>query len=509
MTGTSAAARSSQMQAAGAALLEMRGIRKAYPGVRALDGVDLELVGGEVAAVVGENGAGKSTLMKVLGGAVMPDAGSMRLDGRTVTWRSPREARDAGIAVIHQELSLVPGLTAPENIFLGREPTRAGWIAGGTERRQAARLLERLGARIDLDLPCGRLSTAQQQLVEIARAIAGDVRILVMDEPTASLAHAETARLHDVVRDLRARGVAVVWISHRLEEIAAICDRIVVLRDGRRVGGGPVGDFDRRRLIALMVGREMAEEYPSRTAEVGAVRLEARSLRRGPAVHDVSFTVRRGEIVALAGLIGSGRTETLRLLFGAERLDGGTILLDGRPLRLRSPRDAIAAGIALLTEDRKRQGLVLAHSVRENIALPNLADLGRWGCIDGRRERALVHRLARQLQVRMPHAEVPAAALSADNQQKVVLAKWLAGSSDVLLFDEPTRGIDVGARYELYRLMHDLAAAGKAIVMASSDLPEVLGMADRIVVLHGGRVAGELPGGAATTAEQVMELAVA
>lgn len=509
MTGTSAAACSGPMQAAGAVLLEMRGIRKAYPGVRALDGVDLELVGGAVVAVVGENGAGKSTLMKVLGGAVMPDAGSMRLAGRTVTWRSPREAREAGIAVIHQELSLVPGLTAPENIFLGREPTRAGWIAGGTERRQAARLLERLGARIDLDLPCGRLSTGQQQLVEIARAIAGDVRILVMDEPTASLAHAETARLHDVVRDLRARGVAVVWISHRLDEIAALCDRVVVLRDGRRVGGGPVEDFDRRRLIALMVGREMAEEYPRRVADVGAVRLEARSLHRRPAVHDVSFTACRGEIVALAGLVGSGRTETLRLLFGADRPDGGTILLDGRPLRLRSPRDAIAAGIALLTEDRKRQGLVLARSVRENIALPNLADLGRWGCIDRRRERALVDRLARQLQVRMPHAEVPAAALSGGNQQKVVLAKWLAGSSDVLLFDEPTRGIDVGARYEIYRLMHDLAAAGKVIVMASSDLPEVLGMADRIVVLHGGRVAGELPGGAATSAEQVMELAVA
>ena len=490
-------------------LLEMRGIAKSFPGVQALRGVDLDLVPGEVVALLGENGAGKSTLMKVLGGAHRPDAGTLRLDGRPVAFRSPQEARAAGIAVIHQELNLVPGLTAVENIFLGQERARAGFVRRAEERRRAAELFRRLGATIDLDLPCAKLPTAARQLVEIARALACDARVIVMDEPTAALSDAEAGRLFDIVRDLGARGIAVVYISHRLDEIFSLADRVVVLRDGRHVGSRPRAGLGRKELIELMVGRELAEEYPRRTSQPGSVRLAVAGLSRGRAVRDVSFSVRAGEILALAGLVGAGRTETLRLIFGADPRESGEILLDGRPLDVRSPHDAITAGIGLLTEDRKLQGLVLGRSVRENFALPNLGRLSRAGFIAGHREREAFGRHVAALRIKAPHHDEAARNLSGGNQQKVVLAKWLERDCEVLLFDEPTRGIDVGARYEIYRLMNDLVARGKALVMASSDLPEVLGMADRILVMHDGRVTGELDNRRGCTQEDVMRLAMA
>ncbi len=494
---------------AAAPLLEMRGIVKSFPGVQALRGVDLDLAAGEVLALLGENGAGKSTLMKVLGGAHRPDAGTLRLDGQPITFRSPHEARAAGISVIHQEFNLVPGLTAVENIFLGQERARAGFVPRAEERRRATELFRRLGATIDLDLPCARLPTAAQQLVEIARALAYDARVIVMDEPTAALSDAEAGRLFGIVRDLQARGIAVVYISHRLDEIFALADRVVVLRDGRHVGARPKAGLGRKELIELMVGRELAEEYPRRTSRPGAVRLAVSGLARGRAVRDVSFQVRAGEILALAGLVGAGRTETLRLIFGADRKDAGEILLDGRPLEIRSPRDAIAAGIGLLTEDRKLQGLMLGRSVRENFSLPNLARLSRLGFMDSRREReAFGHHVA-ALRIKVPHQDEAARNLSGGNQQKVVLAKWLERDCEVLFFDEPTRGIDVGARHEIYQLMNDLVARGKAIVMASSDLPEVLGMADRILVMHDGRITGELDNRRGCTQEEVMRLAMA
>lgn len=488
-------------------LLTMAGIVKSFPGVQALRGVDLTLYTGEVLALLGENGAGKSTLMKVLGGAHRPDDGTIAIDGRDVIFRSPQESRAAGVAVMYQEFTLVPGLTAVENIFLGQEQSRAGFVARSDERRRATELFARLGVEIDLNVPCRRLSTAQQQLVEIAKALALDARIIVMDEPTAALTSHEATRLFDIIRDLARQGIGIISITHRLEEVFAIADRVMVLRDGGNVGERPIARITRSEMIELMVGRELAGEFPPRTASIGEPRLEVAHLSRPPAVRDVSFAVRCGEILAITGLVGAGRTETVRLIFGADPRDSGEIRLDGKLLAISSPRDAIAAGIGLLTEDRKLQGLVLGHSVRENFALPNLGRLSRRGFVDLAREREAVGRSVDQLHIKVASQEQAVGTLSGGNQQKVVLAKWLARNCEVLIFDEPTRGIDVGAKYEIYLLMNGLVVAGKSIIMISSELPEVLGMADRILVMHDGRVTGEITDVPRASQEQVMELA--
>lgn len=489
-------------------LLEMRGIVKSFPGVKALRGVDLHLHSGEVLALLGENGAGKSTLMKVLGGAHLADEGTIAIDGMVTTFRSPQDSRRAGIAVIYQEFNLVPALTAAENIFLGQEKTQGGLIAQQDERQRAAEIFERLGVEMDLDIPCRRMTTAQQQLVEIAKALAADARILVMDEPSAALTSHEVARLFGVIRDLTARGIGIIYISHRLEEIFIIAKRVTVLRDGASVGERPIGDLTRNALIELMVGRELKNEFPSRHVQLGKTRLEAIGLSRGNAVQNVSFHVRSGEILALTGLVGSGRTEVVRLIFGADQRDAGKILLEGRELNIRSPRDAIAAAIGLLTEDRKLQGLVLGHSVRDNFGLPNLERLSKFGLVQAKQEREEFGTYVNSLKIKIPHQEQKAKNLSGGNQQKVVLAKWLARNCDLLIFDEPTRGIDVGAKYEIYLLMNELVAQGKSIIMISSELPEVLGMADRILVMHQGHVVGEIADAKSATQEQIMKLAI-
>lgn len=494
---------------AAAALLEMRGIVKSFPGVQALRGVSLALRPGEVLALLGENGAGKSTLMKVLGGAHRADAGVIAIGGREVHFHSPQDARRAGVAVIYQEFNLIPGLTACENIFLGQELTRVGFVQRKEERQRAAALFRRLGVEIDLDAPCWRLTTAQQQLVEIAKALAFEARVIVMDEPSAALTTHEVERLFEIIREMRRQGIGVIYISHRLDEIFAIADRVTVLRDGANVGERAVTGLTRHEMIEMMVGRELKDEFPKRSVAIGPPRLEVAGLRRGRAVCDVSFAVRRGEILSLTGLIGAGRTETVRLIFGADVREAGELRLDGNLLAIRSPRDAIGAGIGLLTEDRKLQGLVLGHSVRENFGLPNLQRLSRRGFVQLGREREEFADYVRALQIKTPHGEQPAGHLSGGNQQKVVLAKWLARNCEVLIFDEPTRGIDVGAKYEIYLLMNELAAQGKAIIMISSEMPEVLGMADRILVMHDGRVTGEIADVAHATQEQVMQLAVA
>jgi len=495
-------------------LLQMRQIVKSYPGVRALRGVDLRLHAGEVVALLGENGAGKSTLMKVLGGAVLPDAGEILLDGKPVKLRSPAEAQRTGVAVIYQEFNLIPGLSASANIFLGREQSQAGFVALGNERRDAQQLFSRLGARIPVDRLCRDLTIAQQQVVEIAKALSRQARILVLDEPTAALTTNEVERLFAIVRDLKAQGLGIVYISHRLDEIFQLADRVLVLRDGQCVDDRPLRDVTRSALIERMVGRPLTDEFPKRTDSTkqddarSPPKLEVRGLVRGRAVRDVSFTVGRGEIVALTGLIGSGRTETARLIFGADQRDSGEILLDGVPLRITSPRDAIRAGIGFLTEDRKLQGLILQHSVRENFGLPNLSWLSSFGFVNVQREREALRAQGVTLRLKAARVDQPARNLSGGNQQKLVLAKWLARRCEVLLFDEPTRGIDVGAKYEIYQLIHALAAEGKGILMISSELPEVLGLADRILVMHDGLVRGEIRDLAAATQEQIMELAV-
>ncbi|MBI2949135.1 MAG: sugar ABC transporter ATP-binding protein [Verrucomicrobia bacterium] len=486
----------------------MRGISKLFPGARALDEVDLTLNRGEVLAVAGENGAGKSTLIKILAGALQPDAGAILIHGEDIKFSGPTAAQRLGIAVIYQEFNLVPSLTVRENIFLGRERAQAGFVRVREESQAAGALFQRLGVEINPEARCQSLTVAQQQLVEIAKALSQQTQIIVMDEPSATLTTQEVERLFSVIRDLRSQGIGVIYISHRLDEIFQIADRVLVLRDGRHVATRPMAKADRDTLIELMVGRKLESEFPKRRAVIGEERLVVEGLGRGEKVRNVSFAIRRGEVLGLTGLIGAGRTETARLLFGADRLETGAIQLDGRKLRLRNPRDAIRAGIALLTEDRKAQGLVLGRSVRENFGLPNLPLLSRAGFVRPRRERSALSRYVDSLRIRVSHLDQPARQLSGGNQQKVVLAKWLERNCHVIVFDEPTRGIDVGAKYEVYLLLNELAAQGKAILMISSELPEVLGMSDRILVMHEGRITGEITDIARATQEQILRLAV-
>ena len=489
-------------------LLRMRGIDKSFPGVRALRSVDLTLHAGEVLALLGENGAGKSTLIKVLSGAHRADAGTIEVGGVRTALSTPADAHRAGIAVIYQEFNLVPALTARDNLFLGRDIARGGFIRHAEERTRTAQLFARIGLAVAPDARVRDLSIASQQVVEIAKALGLAARILVMDEPSATLTDQEVEKLFAIIGDLTRHGMGVIYVSHRLDEIFRIADRVTVLRDGVHVGTHALADVDRHALIGLMVGRTLKDEFPQRTARPGAERLVVRGLSGGDLVRDVSFSVRRGEILALTGLVGAGRTETARLVFGADRPEAGTITLDGRTLRIRSPRDAIRHGICLLTEDRQGQGLVPAHTVRENFALPNLRQFARGGLIARRREYRALERFVSHLRIKIPGPEERAANLSGGNQQKLVLAKWLQAACQVLMFDEHTRGIDVGAKFEIYQLMNALAAQGKAVIMISSELPEVLGMADRILVMRGGRIAGEIADAASATQEQIMHMAM-
>ncbi len=486
----------------------MRGIHKTFPGVRALQDVGLELARGEVLALLGENGAGKSTLIKILGGAHRPDSGDIFLDGQPVTIPNPQEARQAGVGIIYQEFNLVPELTVRENLFLGQEGGACRWVHAAAEKEQAGQLFLRMGVPIDPDAVCSSLSVAQQQIVEIAKALLLDARIIVMDEPSAALTLKEVKHLFTVVRELQVLGIGVIYISHRLDEIFEIADRVTVLRDGEVVTTRSMSSVQREQLIEWMVGRTLDEEFPKQIHDIGPERLVVRNLSRGRSVRDVSLSVRRGEILGLTGLIGAGRTETARLIFGADRPTHGSMQLDGRPFRPRQPREAIASGVCLLTEDRKNHGLVLEQSVQENFGLPNLGQFSRFGMLNHRSERDALQVHVEGLNIKITGHEQLVQTLSGGNQQKVVLAKWLQRNAEVIIFDEPTRGIDVGAKYEIYMLMNELAAAGKAILMISSELPEVLGMSDRILVMHEGRVRGEIQDVAAATQTDIMNLAV-
>jgi rhamnose transport system ATP-binding protein len=491
------------------ALLRLEHVGKSFGGVPALTDVSLDLRPGEVHALVGENGAGKSTLIRVVAGAHRPDSGTVELAGREVTLRDPRQARALGIAVIHQQPALFPDLTVAENIALGREGGGL-WrrIDRARRRREAADLVERLGAPIDADAPVSGLRMAEQQLVEIARAVGAEARVVVMDEPTAALSEREVERLLGIVRDLRGRGASVLYVSHRLDEVFALADRITVLRDGRVVVTRDVAGLGREELIRLMVGRDPGALFEKADVPRGEPGLELRGLScRATGVRDVTFTVHRGEIFALAGLVGAGRTELARTVFGLTPSDGGDMLVGGSPARTSTPEDARRHGIAYVPEDRRRYGVVPEMSVAANSSLAVLRDLSRAGFVDLGGERRLAEGFVKALSIKTASVDAPVANLSGGNQQKVALARALATKPRVLILDEPTQGIDVGAKAEVHRLMGQLASEGMAILMISSDLPEVIGLADRVGVMRGGRVVGVLDRSRATP-EAVLGLAL-
>ncbi|GIH02142.1 ribose import ATP-binding protein RbsA [Rhizocola hellebori] len=475
-------------------LLTLDGLSKSFGAVAALQDVRLELFGGEAHALVGENGAGKSTLVKILAGVYPPDAGTITLDGQPLSLSGPADARSAGIAVIYQEPTLFPDLSVAENIFIGRQPLRSlRRIDLAKMRARAAELFARLGVRLDPDRPARGLSIADQQLVEIAKAISLEARVLVMDEPTAALSGVEVERLFAVTRALRDAGAAVLFISHRFDEVFALCQRITVMRDGRRVSTGVTQSLTVDAVVRQMVGREVSAMFDKQPAAIGEPRLEVRGLTRHGVFADIGFTVHSGEIVALAGLVGAGRSEVIRAIFGIDRRDAGEVLVDGAALPNADTAAAIKAGIALVPEDRRQQGLVMELSVERNATLPRRWALTRAGLLFPGAESRAAATWAQRLQVKAARLTDPVATLSGGNQQKVVLAKWLATAPRVLIVDEPTRGIDVGTKAEVHRLLSTLAADGVAVLMVSSELPEVLGMADRVLVMHEGRLTADIP----------------
>jgi ribose transport system ATP-binding protein len=494
-----------------APILQMRSIEKRFPGVHALKGVSLEVSEGEVVALLGENGAGKSTLMKVLGGVHQPDSGEVLIDGAPATIKGVSDATKYGVAFIHQELNVLDNLDVAANVYLGREPVRGGplrLIDRAKMEEETKRHLARLGLNIEPDTPLARLSIAQQQMVEIAKALSLDARILIMDEPTSSLTLSETERLLEVVKDLREHGVAVIYISHRLGEVKEIADRAVVLRDGANAGQLARAEITHDRMVRLMVGRDIESFYQQPVGEQQARYFEVESLRtaRYPD-KQVRFDVGRGEILGLAGLVGAGRSEAAQAIFGVDASVESRLMLDSKPLRIRSPQDAIKYGIYLVPEDRRTAGLIVDMPIRENVTLPALERYAPAGLISFDKEKQGAAEVCKRLNVKAPSVEARAANLSGGNQQKVVLAKWLALDPKVLIFDEPTRGIDVGAKAEIYELMRKLAETGVAIIMISSDMEEVINVSDRVAVMHEGRVTGVLTR-EETTEENIMRLAV-
>lgn len=489
-------------------VLEMRDITKRFPGVLALDKVHFDLRPGEVHCLLGENGAGKSTLVKILAGAQPMDSGEIRIAGEPVHILSPHHAQEIGVSMIYQEFNLSPYLSVAENIFLGREPRagRSPFINWTKMYRDARAILSRIRVELDVRKPVNECSVAQQQMIEIAKALSFNAKIIVMDEPSATLTEHELDALFSLIRELRRGGIGLIYISHRLEEVFEIGDRCTVMRDGQYIATKAVCDVTREDIIRMMVGRELKDEFPKEIFARGSEMLRVEGLTRTGAFEDVTFSLHQGEIVGLTGLVGAGRTEVVRAIFGADKFDGGQIVLRGKPVTVRSPQDAIRQGIGLLTEDRKNQGLVLGMSVRENTTLANLKSLVSGIFVNRKKERAVTEHYVAELQIKTPSIEQVVQNLSGGNQQKVVLAKWLFTESQVLIFDEPTRGIDVGAKVEIYRLMNALVQRGVGVLMISSELPEVLGMCDRILVMHEGRLAGELLRADATQ-ERIMRLA--
>lgn len=490
-------------------MLEVRNMSRTFPGVKALDNVELTLNHGEILGLCGENGAGKSTLMKILTGIYAPDAGGeVFFNGNPSNPATPREAYESGLVIVHQELQLVPDLTVAQNIFIGREHKALGGLGIGdrSQVKAARELLGRLDIDIDPTAKVGSLSVADQQMVEIARALSFDAKVIILDEPTASLSQEEADALYRVIRDFVSPTTGVIYISHRLEEVLSLCDRITVLRDGQSVGTRGTAELTERSLISMMVGREVAGEVrpPKRTP--GEVILEVRDLSTANRLHHISFELRRGEILGLAGLVGAGRSETARAIIGADPRTSGEILVRGQKVAMKNPAQAVAAGIGYLSEDRKGTGLLLSKTVQDNIALSSLERHSTAGVIDDRAFAKIATEKVRELRVKTPGIKQQVQFLSGGNQQKVIIGRWLVKDCDILIFDEPTRGIDVGAKDEIYAILNDLVAQGKSLIVISSELPEVLRLADRVAVLADGHLTGVLKGEAATP-ESIMELA--
>ncbi len=488
--------------------LQLEHISKSFPGVLAVRDVSLSAYPGEVLSLVGENGAGKSTLMNVLNGVLIADSGTILLDGQPVVIHSPRDALAAGITMIHQELALIPQMTVGQNIYLGREPrfTALGLVDWRRLYADARQELDRLGLDIPERAIITDLSLAQRQMVEIAKALSYQARVIVLDEPTSSLTERETDTLFRLMRSLRDQGVTLLYISHRLEEIFALSDRVAVMRDGQLVDVRPVGELTPAEVVRLMVGRELTEFFPKTNVKRGDVVLSARGLRSGRLLKEASFDLHRGEIVGLAGLVGAGRTNVARVLFGADPLDGGQILIDGKPVIIRSPRDAVRYGIGLVPEDRKGQGLFPGQSVRSNAAVAVMQQFSRFGFLLYKKINQWVQQVVQRLQVRTPNLAQKVRNLSGGNQQKVVISRWLALNPRILILDEPTRGVDVGAKAEIHALMSELASQGMAILMISSELPEILGVSDRILVMREGRMVAEFDRQQATQ-DKIMQAA--
>ncbi len=489
-------------------LLRAENISKSFPGVKALDNVQLHVEKGKVHAVMGENGAGKTTLMKILIGMYTPDTGQIVYKGKPIAFSSVHDALKAGFSMIHQELLPFPELSVAENIFMGNEPVTAlpGWINHKKRNKDAQLLVDQLGLQINVLRRMKTLSIAEMQMVEIAKALSNKAEVIIMDEPTSALSDRETARLFDMIRDLKQQGIAVIYISHKMDEISKVADTISVMRDGRYIATHPAGAISREDLISLIVGRELNTIFEKRNSVPGEVALSVKGLT-GARFREIDFYVRSGEVLGIAGLMGAGRTEIVNAVFGLEKVYKGTIEVKGKPVTIRSPKDAIQRGIGLITEDRKSTGLVLSGTVKHNITLAALKSCCRGPFIEMQRERSIAAQQIRRFAIKTPSVNQVVNFLSGGNQQKIVLAKVLLNDPDVIILDEPTRGIDIGAKTEIYRLMNELAAKGKAIIMISSELPEILGMSDRILVVHDGSIKTELTGAEATQ-EKIMQYAM-
>lgn len=488
-------------------IVSMKGICKSFPGVKALDHVDFDLRSGEVMALLGENGAGKSTLMKVLSGVYQRDEGGLEIFGKQYGDLNPKLAQEVGVAIIHQELNMCKHLSVAENMFLGREKRRGIKLDNASMEAEAKNILDELKIDLDPRQVVGELPVSKQQMVEIAKALSTNARVLIMDEPTSALTAREIDDLFRIIRELKAKGCGIVYISHRLEELQHIVDRVTIMRDGQYITSMDFQDVTLDEIIAYMVGREIKEKFPRVSCEKGKKVFEVKGLNAGRMVRDINFSLYEGEIVGFAGLMGAGRTETTRAIFGVDAKNGGQIILDGEEVTIKSPKDAIQAGIVLAPEDRKKDGLCTKLSIRHNIALPNLDFLcNRLGVIKWGKEAETCSKTVRDLKIKTPNVEINAANLSGGNQQKVVVGKWLARNSRVVIFDEPTRGIDVAAKVEIYHLMNDLKKQGIAVMFVSSEMPEVMGIADRIIVMCDGRITGELMAEDATQ-EKILSMA--